>query len=145
VEQINIYIPLKPVSVNNLRQVVRGRLINTREANSFKKHCKIYLREYHREIKTFSIFKKTDLAFSSKLIFWIPRKKLITKINQISKTSGDIDNNSKCVIDEFFYYASTFNKNLNDSQIVKMSLEKRVAKSDVFGFTLHLSHVDISL
>ena len=132
--EIKLYIPMKPVSVNNLRQVVRGRLINTRETNSFKKHCKLYLLEYGHQLKHFAKNANNKIEIHGELIFLTPHDKLFTKKNEISKTSGDVDNNSKCVIDEIFNALSFHNKNLNDAQITKLTLSKSVAENGQHGF-----------
>lgn len=144
-QELKIYIPMKPVSVNNLRQVSRNRIINSREANSFKKHCALFLLKYSEEIRTFLTHEPSKkIAMSFNLTFLIPEKELLTGKLEISKKSGDIDNFVKICTDSAFQAFNIFSKKLDDAQIIDMNLKKRVSPANEYGFIISAQFVDIN-
>lgn len=139
--QFTAYIPLKPVSTNEARCVNRGRLQSTQRNNSFKSNVRQFLCSYSEELEHFSENLMGGVSISGRIIFWIPNSKLFTKKGLISKTSGDWDNGIKSFQDAVFNSIKHHNKNIDDSQVMKCFVEKRLSQDDKFGITILLYQI----
>lgn len=139
INQFCTYLALKPISYNESHCINRGKLQSTWKNNKFKSMVRKYLYEDWDALKTFALTCSNSSILNSRYIFWIPRPKLITRAQNISKTSLDVDNCVKSLQDSFFNQLEKINPKLNDAQIINMVAEKRVSPNSEYGITVFLS------
>jgi len=151
--QLCLYIPIKPLSVNdakypstkkirtkNGKMKIVSSIQCTKEANFFKRDMRMLLYGHMDQITTFtSAIKSEFIEFTCRYIFWIPKNELITKRGTVSKTSLDLDNCVKYLQDSVFDFMHNKNPLINDAMILKYSsVDKRISPINEFGVTIHL-------
>jgi len=140
--QMCIYLPIKPISVNESQIPVRGRIACSYKTNKFKKNMNFMLLSHVDELNSFARRVKSEMSyFECRYIFWLPKKELITKRGTVSKISMDLDNCLKYMQDVMFNALGMKNKLINDAMIVKYtSIDKRISPRNEFGVTIHIMH-----
>jgi len=136
--QICIYIPIKPISYNQSHVVVGQVLRSSTEKKLFDRNMSKLLTPFSSDLKTFACkHLGSPIEMDLRLIFWLPHGNMITKAGAISKNSVDIDNFFKSTTDAFFKRLEKYNKNINDAFITKMILEKKISPKNEYGITIH--------
>ena len=141
--QFTCYLPLKPISYNESHCVNRGKLQSTWKNNKFKSMVRKHLYESWDNLQMFAEASNKRSILKARYIFWIPRHKLITKAQNVSKTSLDVDNCVKSLQDSIFDQLEKINSDLNDAQIVRLTAEKRQSPKNEYGITIYLSETKL--
>lgn len=126
-----------PLSLNNSKAIFRGRMIKTKKARDFEKIFTSILLNEFKHLRNYKFYTE-----NLHLVLIVGSPKFITKKGSKSKTTGDIDGFVKHVTDQVF---KTLLPQLDDSQIIRLSVELAVAKNNQFHFVLTETDPMISL
>lgn len=142
---IKILLPnIKPVSVNNMFEFSKktGRRYHPKKVKAFQLFLGANLVPYRKLFDDFQkLFIQTKHGLKVKYKFYIPEKKLITKKETISLTSGDVFNMEKILTDVMFKFMPC----LDDSQILHGTVEKLSSKDDNWHIGIELEIINIPI
>lgn len=133
----------KPVSLNNMYVTAKnGRRFKSKNAVELEKHMTCQMFTQKPEIFDFenscSMF---DHYLSCRIIYFMPKTKLITKKGYISKKSGDITENlNKATVDNVF----KFFEKLDDSIICHSDHRKLISSDNNYSIMVTLIRRDIA-
>ena len=140
-DQICMYLPIKPISYNQSHVVVGNVLRSSTLKKKFQREASKLITPFSKDLKKFATSHMgRPVQMKIRYIFWVPRADLIAKSTSgISKTSLDVDNAMKCINDVVFKRMEKFNPDINDAYVTYMGLEKRPSPKEQYGITIHLS------
>ncbi len=132
---------IKPISVNEIFQFCRksGRRFHSEKVRLFKGELTLKLLPHKKKLREFLPDLNQFFGIEVEYIFFMPKKKLITKRNTISKTSGDAFNMEKILTDTLF----NFMPSLDDSQIINGSVKKRISRDEEYHIQIILKLIDL--
>lgn len=141
---LQLEFPLPPISLNHCEQSTRdGRRYKTKEYMQFKRLMDGYLNKYGPEMFSFvGCFDLTKHAFITLHTYYLPKSKLLTKKNRISKTSGDTDNFAKPINDLIFRKLKTYNSYVDDALNLDTHGRKRLGQSRGAYFKVSIQLVE---
>jgi len=124
-----------PLSANKMHDPVkfRGGSIGKRKSELYKAYTTVinnYMRKYRFECSDFETsYSPYDHFLTCTIMFEVPRHKLFTKKNAISKTSIDVDNIQKPLLDLVFKHFQTIDDsficNLDSHKVCSLTNEYR--------------------
>lgn len=122
----------KPLTINKAFATMRnGARVRSNEYRAFKNTMNALLRSFNRDFEAFeSRFDEKIHEIHASLEIGL--KTLYTKNGTISKTSGDLANFEKCLID------CVLVGKINDAQIMQWKMEKFYSLTDNFCLTLEI-------
>ena len=135
---IKILLPnIKPVSVNNMFEFNKrtGRRYHPDKVKRFKNELAQHLSIYRKTFEDFQkLFIQTQHSLKVVYTFYIPQKKLLTKKNTISLTSGDAFNMEKILTDVMFKFMPC----LDDAQITDGRVKKVLSNNENWNIGIEL-------
>jgi hypothetical protein len=123
---LRFLVPLRPISVNKMYRVFRGRSIKSKEGRIFEDTFNHYLAEFASyAIDFLNDFDPYQDAVHVDVISYIRKEDFFTKDGRIHKRCLDVDNALKCVLDQVFAFIG-----LDDGLMTRVSSEKVPSDSD---------------
>jgi Holliday junction resolvase RusA-like endonuclease len=121
---LRFIVPIRPISLNRMYRVFRGRSIKSAEAREFELVFNSYLVEFAQHAKIFlENFDPSLHAIHLQLRFFT--KDFTNKSGSINLTKGDLDNYNKVTIDQVFRFLS-----LNDALVTNIHSTKLASNVD---------------
>lgn len=128
---------LKPISTNNLYTGMGKRRSKTKEYKYMEQVVKFSILKQGSSVRQFigepGLWKA---PLKIELVFYVPKTKLFTKKCEISKTSGDLDNMQKSLIDAVFNSIG-----LDDSLVCDIVAKKRASNDSEHHISLKMSEM----
>lgn len=141
---VNLFFSIKPISINESLTVCGNVMRNTTQKKKFDSDINKLLSTQIKAVRKIASWNiEKNIGLYVRYIFWIPQKKIMTKKGSISKTGGDAANYEKSLTDVIFKRLKKHNSNLDDSQIVKMIIEKKISANNRYGISAHFSQMEI--
>lgn len=125
-------IPLKPLSVNKLYRVFRGRSIKSQDARAFEAMFNSYLAEFATQAILFmENFDREEDAIFVEYVFYLRSDEYFTKSGRLSMRCLDVDNAIKIAQDNLFAFID-----LDDGYVTRISATKVPSDSDCIEIML---------